>query len=80
MRRTHKTRRAGTAAAGRADARQSARSPRRVAQRGPSNPRTNPQQPTSEPAATHEQFLHDMKQHPDNRHVGAVVGVAPLGA
>ena len=88
MRRTHKTRRAGTAAAGRADARQSARSPRRVAQRGPSNPRTNApnpqdktrghssggeggrtperpqpptrraariQQPTSEPAATHEQ-------------------------
>ena len=47
MRRTHKTRRAGTAAAGRADARQSARSPRRVAQRGPSNPRTNAPNPQS---------------------------------
>ena len=64
MRRTHKTRRAGTAAAGRADARQSARSPRRVAQRGPSNPRANPQQPTSEPAATHEQTRSNPRANP----------------
>ena len=97
MRRTHKTRRAGTAAAGRADARQSARSPRRVAQRGPSNPRTNApnpqsktrghssggeggrtperpqpptrraartQQPTSKPAATHEQTRSNPRTNP----------------